>query len=80
MLFRSSVKLVVIADCPPKPRLYFYDPSGDVAEPLFATMMNVLSYKPATKEEGLREFQQRGWLLLNATYRPSHDLKNLEHR
>jgi hypothetical protein len=43
-------------------------------------MTNVLSYKPATKEEGLREFQQRGWLLLNATYRPSHDLKNLEHR
>ena len=74
------MKLVVIADYPPKPRSYFYDPSGHVTEPLFAAMMKVLCYKPATKDDGLREFQQRGWLFVNATYRLSHDLKSLEHR
>jgi len=66
----ASVKLVVIADSPPKPRLYFYDPLGRVTEPLFAAMMNALCYKPTTKEDGLHEFRRRGGLLVNATYRP----------
>jgi len=64
------VKLVVIVDSPPKPRLYFYDPLGHVTEPLFAAMMNALCYKPISKEDGLHEFRRRGWLLVNATYRP----------
>ena len=64
------MKFVVIAAWPPKPRLYFYDPTGSIEERLFKTVMKVLSYKPATKEDGLREFQRRGCLLVDATYRP----------
>ena len=66
----ASVKFVVIAVWPPKPRLYFYDPTGSIEERLFKTVMKVLSYKPATKEDGLREFQRCGCLLVDATYRP----------
>ena len=64
------MKFVVIAVWPPKPRLYFYDPTGSIEERLFKTVMKVLSYKPATKEDGLREFQRCGCLLVDATYRP----------
>jgi len=64
------VKFVVIAAWPPNPRLYFYDPTGSIEERLFKTVMKVLSYKPATKEDGLREFQRRGCLVMVASYRP----------
>src|SRR5262249_19663155 len=66
----ASVKLVVVTAWPPRPRLYFYDPSGPIEERLFKTLMKALSYNPATKEDGLREFQRRGCLLVDATYRP----------
>ena len=66
----ASVKFVVIAAWPPKPRLYFYDPTGSIEERLFKTMMKALRYNPATKEDGLREFQRCGCLLVDATYRP----------
>ena len=70
----ASVKLVVLTAWPPKPRLYFYDPLGPVTEPLFDAMMKALSYSPASKEDGLREFQRRGCLLVEATYRPMDGL------
>lgn len=70
----ASVKFVVIAAWPPKPRLYFYDPTGSIEERLFKTVMKVLGCNPATKEDGLREFQRRGCLLVDATYRPLHGL------
>jgi hypothetical protein len=76
----TSVKLVVVTACPPKPHLYFYDPSGPVTESLFKTMMRALSYNPATKEDGLREFQRRGCLLLDATYRPVDGLSKEAHK
>src|SRR5215472_91341 len=66
----ASVKFVVIAAWPPKPRLYFYDPTGSIEERLFKTVMKVLGCNPATKEGGLREFQRCGCLLVDATYRP----------
>jgi hypothetical protein len=65
----ASAKFVVVTAWPPKPRLYFYDPSGSIKEPLFKAIMKILSYNPATKEAGLREFQRRGCLLVDATYR-----------
>jgi hypothetical protein len=36
-----------------------------------------LGLSPATKHEGLREFQRAGWILVDATYRPvnTRDLK-----
>jgi hypothetical protein len=65
-----SVKLVVIAESPPASGLYFYDPTGSPREPLFAALMKQLRLSPTTKEEGLREFQQSGWVLADATYEP----------
>jgi hypothetical protein len=57
----SPVKLVIVAESPPTSGLYFYNPDGKVTEPLFAAMMGQLGCEPKTKDEGLREFQQRGW-------------------
>jgi hypothetical protein len=53
----------------PKSGLYFYKPEGLLSEPLFSAMMkDVLEIKPRTKDEGLREFAARGFLLIDATY------------
>ena len=41
---------------------------------LLAAMMRQLTYSPRTKEDGLREFQGRGWLLVGATYEPVNGL------
>ena len=65
-----SVKLGVIAESPPASGLYFYDPTGALSEPLFAALMKQLRLSPTTKEEGLREFQRSGWVLVDATYEP----------
>jgi hypothetical protein len=66
----SPVKLVIVAESPPKSGLYFYNATGRVSEPLFAAMMRHFNIKPASKDDGLREFQRRGWLLVDATYEP----------
>jgi hypothetical protein len=36
--------------------------------------MRQLRLQPRTKEAGLREFQRRGWILVDATYQPVNDL------
>ena len=69
-----SVKLVLIAESPPASGLYFYDPTGSSREPLFAALMKQLRLSPSTKEEGLREFQRSGWVLVDATYEPVNEL------
>lgn len=66
----TTVKLVVIAESPPKNQTYFYNPAGRVTEWLFSALMEQLSHTPTTKEDGLREFQRRGWILADATYEP----------
>jgi len=64
-------KIIFVLESPPKSGLYFYKPDGLVSEPLFIAMMkDVLEIKPSTKDEGLREFATRGFLLLDATYTP----------
>ena len=74
--FRNSYlprhqKLIFILESPPKSGLYFYRPDGLVSEPLFRAMMkDVLEIDPKTKDEGLREFAARGYLLIDATYSP----------
>jgi hypothetical protein len=70
----SPVKLVIVAESPPTSGLYFYNPDGKVTEPLFAAMMDQLGCEPKTKDEGLREFQQCGWVLVDATYEPVNSL------
>ena len=67
----TGVKLVIVAESPPDTCKYFYDPHGKVSEPLFSALMKQLCIEPKKlegKPEGLREFQNRGWLLVDATY------------
>ena len=63
-------RLVIIAESPPDSGLYFYDPTGAPSEALFAAMMKQLGVSPVSKEDGLFEFQRRGWLIVDATYEP----------
>jgi hypothetical protein len=70
----DSIKLVIVAESPPATGKYFYNPTGALAEPLFAALMKQISFVPATKESGLREFQRRGWILIDATYEPVNKL------
>lgn len=74
----EHVKLVVIAESPPASGLYFYDPTGAASEPLFAALMKHLRFSGVSKEEGLREFQRIGWLLVDATYSPVNKLSHRE--
>jgi hypothetical protein len=41
---------------------------------LFAALMLQLGFTPTSKEGGLLEFQQRGWVLVDATYEPVNAL------
>jgi hypothetical protein len=66
----TTVTLVIIAESPPASGKYFYDQDGEVSEPLFQALMKQLGIQPKTKFEGLREFQKRGWVLVDATYEP----------
>lgn len=69
----ENIRLVIIAESPPAGGLYFYK-AGRTGEPLFAAMMKQLGLSPTTKEDGLRKFQQRGWVLVDATYEPINKL------
>jgi hypothetical protein len=74
------IRLVIIAESPPASGKYFYDPTGSAKEPLFAAIMQQLGIAPGTKQAGLRELQERGWVLVDATYQPVDKLtKNASH-
>jgi hypothetical protein len=76
----ENVKLVIVAESPPASGKYFYDTTGSPKEPLFAAIMLQLGLSPTTKEIGLRELQQRGWVLVDATYQPVDKLaKDADH-
>jgi hypothetical protein len=64
----DDIKLVIVAESPPASGKYFYDPTGSPKEWLFAAIMLQLGISPATKEIGLHELKQRGWILVDATY------------
>jgi len=66
----ENIRLVIVAESPPASGKYFYDPTGSTNEPLFAAIMLQLGRSPISKEVGLRELQERGWLLVDATYQP----------
>ena len=70
----ESIKLVIIAESPPASGRYFYNPAGDTSEPLFSALMQQLCVSPINKENGLREFQRKGWFLIDATYEPVNTL------
>jgi hypothetical protein len=71
----ERVTLIIIAESPPASGLYFYNPSGQASEPLFAALMKQLGVSGLNKEQGLREFQRSGWVLVDATYEPVDRLK-----
>jgi hypothetical protein len=73
----DHLKLVIIAESPPISGKYFYDKSGAPTEPLFTALMQRLGMATVTKEEGLREFQQRGWILVDATYEPVNGMSDV---
>jgi hypothetical protein len=60
---------VIVAESPPAFGKYFYDTTGSPKEPLFAALMLQLGISPA-KADGLLELQNRGWVLVDATYQP----------
>jgi hypothetical protein len=68
------IKLVVVAESPPQGGTYFYNPEGSTTEHLFSALMKQLKYTPKDKKVGLLNFQERGWVLADATYRPVNGL------
>jgi hypothetical protein len=73
--FESEVvKLIIVAESPPKSGLYFYRTDGEPTEPLFRAMMEQIGVRrEAQKPEGLRRFRECGWLLVDATYKPVNE-------
>ena len=74
----AAPKLIFIAESPPSSGKYFYDPSGRPTEPLFQAVTRLLKFKPKTKAEGLSEFSQRGYVLVDAIYEPVNKLRPRE--
>lgn len=70
----ENIRLIIVAESPPKSGLHFYDPTGAVSEPLFAAFMRQLRFRPDNKKDGLEEFKRRGWVLVDATYEPVNKL------
>jgi hypothetical protein len=66
----TPARLAIVAESPPASGKYFYNPDGSTKEPLFSALMQQLAVSPTSKEGGLREFQRRGWVLVDATYEP----------
>jgi hypothetical protein len=64
----TRITLVIVAESPPASGQYFYNPDGRVSEPLFNALMKQLGIQTKTKADGLLEFQERGWVLVDATY------------
>lgn len=66
----KPVRLVIVAESPPASGKYFYNPAGLSSEPLFTALMKQIDFLPRTKQDGLTEFQRRGWVLVDSTYEP----------
>jgi hypothetical protein len=76
----EQVRLIVIAESPPDTGLYFYNPTGRPTEPLFSALMKQLGVSCLSKEQGLREFQRSGWVLVDATYEPVNGIRRDSQR
>lgn len=65
----AHAKAVFVLDLPSDPELFFYDPAGLPSEALFRALMQTLfNRKFATKEEGLRAFQEAGYAVVHPSY------------
>ena len=76
----ENIKTIFILESPPKSGKYFYDPDGEVSEPLFKAMMEIIGYKPADKATGLAEFVKKGFLIVDASYTPLNHHKEGKDR
>jgi hypothetical protein len=72
----DNFRLVINAESRPKGGKYFYNPDGDVSEVLFVAVMLRLGFTPTSKDKGLREFERRGRILVDATYEPVNPLSD----
>lgn len=67
----AKVRTIFVLESPPTSGKYFYNPDGKTSEPLFRAMMkDVLGIASNSKEEGLKQFAARGYLVIDATYTP----------
>lgn len=75
----KEVKAIFVLEFPPKSENYFYDPAGEPSEALFRSLMQVLfGLKFKTKEEGLRMFQEAGYLVANPVYKATEKMPDSE--
>jgi hypothetical protein len=71
-------KLIFILESPPSSGKYFYDETGKTSEPLFNELMKALGYDPIDKKDGLDFFKNKGYILLDSTYKPVNRMKGKE--
>ncbi len=66
----AHLKYIIVAESPPISGEYFYKPkhSSGNDEVLFYTLMKYIGAHYSTKHEGLLQFQEAGWFLVDATY------------
>ena len=64
----AHVRFILVAESPPISGRYFYDPTGSVSEPLFRAIMQCRELDPATKDAGLCDLREAGWILVDSTY------------
>jgi hypothetical protein len=72
----EHLKLIIVAESPPISGKYFYDKSGALSEPLLSSVLQRLKFACGTKEDGLREIQRRGIILVDATYEPVNGMSS----
>lgn len=75
-----KIKAVFVLESPPERGVgYFYREEGRVSELLFKTFMKTfLNFSPETKLEGLRQFAEVGYLVVDPIYEPVNKLSDKE--
>ena len=72
-----KIKTIFIFESPPVDKGYFYDETGKSSEILYRSLMKCLFNEvPEDKSEGLKQFAENGYFIINATYRPINKIKD----
>jgi hypothetical protein len=66
--FRFDPDLVVFVELQPSDGEFFYLQAGDTEEPLFNTLMELISFSPSSRVYGLEQLCDRGVVVFDATY------------
>ena len=74
----EELKLIFLLESPPVSGKYFYDETGKISEPLFSALMKLLNYNPDDKKDGLEFFKNKGYLIVDATYKQVNSLTGNE--